>query len=522
MEIDESVENEKTDETTTVAAAAAASTTSTITETITNSNTVDQEQPQPPPLPEASGTGEPAQPAAQPAAVVTVSVAAPTTTNNNINTSSNSIKLEDCDDGEFNWELYLKKTNSSAAVDACFCQNAVPPVNEFKKGHKLETYDPRNTSSTCIASVIETHGPRLRLRLDGTDDRNDFWLMCDSDQLHAYGYSARLQPPRKIQPPLGYGNELSKWPKFLEKLVQLAQEKNAFAPDSFFKQPPGKLLKNEFKVGDKLEAVDPKNPHLICPATVKEIRRDKLFISFDGWSQSSQFWVHFASRDLFPCGWCRRAGHVLQYPGNLEEKQHQQAQKRSSSSSSHPPVQQSQPIVNTNHTHAAAAAAAAVVAIKLKPKINRKRRIGNDACKNKSIENRSLSSSVSSHSNSSNNSSTLNLTYDNANTTTNNGNLDGNNNTSNVNETSMANQATAVVENGDWKENNNNKMSTEADLSLVKQEPSDEFVIATDVNSSSRTQQQQQNTTGASIISPAAVNNSINSKIPNGNRLLLY
>ncbi len=204
----------------------------------------------------------------------------------------------------------------------CFCQSISPPLNEFKVGYKLETYDPRNTSSTCIATVIEIAGPRLRLRLDGTDDRNDFWLMCDSDQLHPFEHAARNG--RKISPPLGFGNELSKWPKFLERIIHSAGgEKGLFAPETCFAStPPAKPPRNEFKPGQKLEAVDPKNPHLICPATVRDVNRDKIFVLFDGWSQASQFWVSYTSRDIFPVGWCKRVGHDLQMPGDLKEEKH--------------------------------------------------------------------------------------------------------------------------------------------------------------------------------------------------------
>ena len=218
---------------------------------------------------------------------------------------------------EFEWDVYLKTTNSEAAPPTCFCQNREPPSNEFRVGHKLETYDPRNTSSTCIGSVIEVSGSRIRLRLDGTDDRNDFWLMVDSDLIHPFEHAAKHG--RNIQPPLGFGNDLSKWPKFLEKIIHNAKE-NMFAPESCFKTPPPRPPRNEFKVGQKLEAVDPKNPHLVCPATVREIKLDKLLVAFDGWHQSSYFWCPYASRDLFPVGWCKLSGHKLQRPGTLEEK----------------------------------------------------------------------------------------------------------------------------------------------------------------------------------------------------------
>lgn len=161
-------------------------------------------------------------------------------------------------------------------------------------------------------------GSRIRLRLDGTDDRNDFWLMVDSDLIHPYGYTSKQN--RKIQPPLGYGNDISKWPRFLEKIISTATTNGSFADETCFKPVPTKPPRNEFKLGQKLEAVDPKNPHLICPATVKETKRDKLLITFDGWSHSSDFWCSFTSRDLFPVGFCAKSAHILQFPGNLVDK----------------------------------------------------------------------------------------------------------------------------------------------------------------------------------------------------------
>jgi len=42
-------------------------------------------------------------------------------------------------------------------------------------------------------------GPRLRLRLDGSDNTNDFWRLVDSGDLHPIGYCEKngglLQPP---------------------------------------------------------------------------------------------------------------------------------------------------------------------------------------------------------------------------------------------------------------------------------------------------------------------------------------
>jgi hypothetical protein len=71
-------------------------------------------------------------------------------------------------------------------------KSLIPPKNEFKIGEKLESVDPRNQDSWCIGTIISKDGPRLRLRLDGTDDRNDFWRLVDSTDIRPYGTTAKL------------------------------------------------------------------------------------------------------------------------------------------------------------------------------------------------------------------------------------------------------------------------------------------------------------------------------------------
>lgn len=66
-------------------------------------------------------------------------------------------------------------------------KHSIAPANEFQVGMKLEAQDPRNLTSTCIAAVVGVIGPRLRLRLDGSDNKNDFWRMVDSNDIHPIG-----------------------------------------------------------------------------------------------------------------------------------------------------------------------------------------------------------------------------------------------------------------------------------------------------------------------------------------------
>jgi polycomb protein SCMH1 len=67
-----------------------------------------------------------------------------------------------------------------------------------------------------------------------------------------------------LQPPLGFRMNASSWPTFLFKTLNGAET----APSRFFKEEPPTPRYNMFRVGQKLEAVDRKNPHLICAATV--------------------------------------------------------------------------------------------------------------------------------------------------------------------------------------------------------------------------------------------------------------
>uniref|UniRef100_A0A8D0YWD6 Scm polycomb group protein homolog 1 n=1 Tax=Sus scrofa TaxID=9823 RepID=A0A8D0YWD6_PIG len=181
--------------------------------------------------------------------------------------------------GHFTWDRYLKETCSVPAPVHCFKQSCTPPSNEFKISMKLEAQDPRNTTSTCIATVVGLTGARLRLRLDGSDNKNDFWRLVDSAEIQPVGNCEKnggmLQPP--LEPP---------------------------SPSHNF-----------FKMGMKLEAVDRKNPHFICPATIGEVRGSEVLVTFDGWRGAFDYWCRFDSRDIFPVGWCSLTGDTLQPPG---------------------------------------------------------------------------------------------------------------------------------------------------------------------------------------------------------------
>ncbi|XP_061632685.1 polycomb protein SCMH1 isoform X2 [Phyllopteryx taeniolatus] len=211
--------------------------------------------------------------------------------------------------GHFSWEKYLKETGASAAPASCFRQSLAPPLNEFKAGMKLEAQDPRNTTSTCIATVVGLTGSRLRLRLDGSDNKNDFWRLVDSSEIQPIGNCEKSGG--MLQPPLGFRLNASSWPLFLLKTLNGAE----MAPPRIFHKEPAAPEQNSFQVGMKLEAVDRKNPHFICPATVGALRGVEVQVTFDGWRGAFDYYCRYDSRDIFPVGWCALSGDNLQPPG---------------------------------------------------------------------------------------------------------------------------------------------------------------------------------------------------------------
>ncbi|NXP52290.1 SCMH1 protein, partial [Heliornis fulica] len=211
--------------------------------------------------------------------------------------------------GHFTWEKYLKETCAIPAPAHCFKQSYTPPGNEFKISMKLEAQDPRNTTSTCIATVVGLTGARLRLRLDGSDNKNDFWRLVDSAEIQPIGNCEKNGG--MLQPPLGFRLNASSWPMFLLKTLNGAE----MAPVSIFHKEPPSPSQNFFKTGMKLEAVDRKNPHFICPATIGEVRGSEVLITFDGWRGAFDYWCRYDSRDIFPVGWCSLTGDNLQPPG---------------------------------------------------------------------------------------------------------------------------------------------------------------------------------------------------------------
>ncbi|XP_075146108.1 lethal (3) malignant brain tumor [Haematobia irritans] len=113
-------------------------------------------------------------------------------------------------------------------------------------------------------------------------------------------------------PPLTYIAQ----PKFRWSNYLKANYTSMAAPISLFLNP-FPTGPNNFKIGMKLEAIDPENCALFCVCTVVDINGYRLKLSFDGYDSSYDFWLNADSMDIFPPGWCAKTNRILQPPKGI-------------------------------------------------------------------------------------------------------------------------------------------------------------------------------------------------------------
>lgn len=63
-----------------------------------------------------------------------------------------------------------------------------------------------------------------------------------------------------------------------------------------------------------LEAVDKKNPNLIRPAIITEVKDYEMKILYIGWPERYAYWIRDDSNDIFPPGYCRKTNHPIECP----------------------------------------------------------------------------------------------------------------------------------------------------------------------------------------------------------------
>ncbi|XP_053563058.1 lethal(3)malignant brain tumor-like protein 3 isoform X2 [Bombina bombina] len=213
----------------------------------------------------------------------------------------------------WNWVSYLEEEKTPAAPLKCFKehQNFPQSSNNFKVGMKMEGIDPEHPSLYCVLTVVEVQGYRIRLHFDGYPDCYDFWVNADSLDIHPVGWCEKTG--HKLMPPKGYRNGEFNWSLYLKHC------KAQTAPKTLFKSYNTPGTPTGFRVGMKLEAVDRKNPTLLCVATISDTVENRLLIHFDSWDHSYDYWCDASSPYIRPVGYCQESGIALTPPPEYKE-----------------------------------------------------------------------------------------------------------------------------------------------------------------------------------------------------------
>ncbi|XP_063359959.1 uncharacterized protein LOC134649174 [Cydia amplana] len=85
------------------------------------------------------------------------------------------------------------------------------------------------------------------------------------------------------------------------------------APVKLFKDP-FPYNRNGFKVGMRMEAIDPQRASVWAVVSVAEVQGYRLRLHFDSYPDLHDYWVNADCGDMFPAGWCERNQRALRPP----------------------------------------------------------------------------------------------------------------------------------------------------------------------------------------------------------------
>ena len=192
-----------------------------------------------------------------------------------------------------------------------------------KLGTIRDFFSPECCSESCLAIT-------KRKSADVRDESSESGITTPVDERKMM-FGGEIIPLQQLQQQLLEQHlPLSKRPRFKRRFAPTQLEskfqwdtylsaKSVPAPVSLFKSPYPRLP-NPFKVGMKLEAIDPLNPKLFCVCTVEEKLGYRVKLHFDGFPLIYDFWVNADSPNIFPAGFCQSTNRVLQTPPKWSSK----------------------------------------------------------------------------------------------------------------------------------------------------------------------------------------------------------
>ncbi|XP_012592040.1 lethal(3)malignant brain tumor-like protein 3 isoform X3 [Microcebus murinus] len=160
--------------------------------------------------------------------------------------------------------------------------------------------------------------PKLSVKADPKEDgeERDDEMENKQDGRILRGSQRARRKRRGDSAVLKQGKKAWCWASYLE------EEKAVAVPAKLFKEYQSfPYNKNGFKVGMKLEGVDPEHQSVYCVLTVAEVCGYRIKLHFDGYSDCYDFWVNADALDIHPVGWCEKTGHKLHPPKGYKEEE---------------------------------------------------------------------------------------------------------------------------------------------------------------------------------------------------------
>ncbi|KAM6466679.1 lethal(3)malignant brain tumor-like protein 3 isoform 3-T4 [Liasis olivaceus] len=190
----------------------------------------------------------------------------------------------------------------------------------FKNKESKEEKDMSEFSDEDYSKGTQKRKSKLSSKAEGIEDKDKDKETEENSEGRILRVSQRATRKRKREVAILKQTLMSKGKKAWSWSSYLEEEKAIAAPPKIFKEYQSfPYNKNGFKVGMKLEGVDPEHQSMYCVLTVAEICGYRIRLHFDEYPECYDFWLNADSSDIHPVGWCEKTGHKLHPPKGYKE-----------------------------------------------------------------------------------------------------------------------------------------------------------------------------------------------------------
>nr|DBA18760.1 TPA: hypothetical protein GDO54_016971 [Pyxicephalus adspersus] len=219
-----------------------------------------------------------------------------------------------------NWEEFLVQTiNGACSAPSHLLEGphrGKDPLDLFGPGSLLELQHCHGSLGAWPVRVLDNLGGRLQLQYEGAPDWPCLQYYYLHPSLHQMGWAAQngyeLKPPQDIL-------HLKTEEEWKEILTKCNEDTEDFVLADFFQDQP-RIPNHSFTCGMKLEAINPKDPSCIVPATVTKVFNEQYFLvelddlrSEDSKNHLSMV-CHRSCQGILPVRWSQKMGLSVRPP----------------------------------------------------------------------------------------------------------------------------------------------------------------------------------------------------------------